>query len=145
MLIPSLVHEDSLEYYSIPWNTGDNPLQYSCPRNPTDREDWRATIHGVTKSWTQFSHKTTTMYLFIFNCLKGILVFKSFPELLLIFFFLNLVVDLQHCISFRCPAKWFSYTCIYSFSNSFLYTLLQSIEYRVPCTVFLCVYFLFYV
>ena len=28
-----------------------NPLHYSCPGNPIDRGAWRATIHGVTKSW----------------------------------------------------------------------------------------------
>ena len=29
-----------------------NPLQYSCLGNPMDRGAWRATVHGVTKSWT---------------------------------------------------------------------------------------------
>ena len=29
------------------------PLQYSCLENPTDTGDWRATVHGVTKSRTQ--------------------------------------------------------------------------------------------
>ena len=24
-----------------------NPLQYSCLGNPTDREAWRATVHGI--------------------------------------------------------------------------------------------------
>ena len=28
-----------------------NPLQYFCPENPMD-EGARATVHGVTKSWT---------------------------------------------------------------------------------------------
>ena len=28
------------------------PLQYSCLENPMDREAWRATVHGVTKSDT---------------------------------------------------------------------------------------------
>ena len=28
-------------------------LQYSCPENPMDRGAWRATVHGVAKSWTQ--------------------------------------------------------------------------------------------
>ena len=32
-----------------------NPLQYSCLENPMDRGAWRATVHGVTKSWTQLS------------------------------------------------------------------------------------------
>ena len=25
------------------------PLQYSCLENPMEREDWRTTVHGVTK------------------------------------------------------------------------------------------------
>ena len=35
-----------------------NPLQYSCLKNPWDREAWRATVHGVAESWTQLNeHK----------------------------------------------------------------------------------------
>ena len=30
----------------------DNPLQYSCLENPTERRAWWAIIHGVAKSWT---------------------------------------------------------------------------------------------
>ena len=33
------------------------PLQYSCLENSMDRGTWRATVHGVTKSWTQLSDK----------------------------------------------------------------------------------------
>ena len=33
-----------------------NPLQYSCLENSMDRETWWATLHGVTKSWTQMSN-----------------------------------------------------------------------------------------
>ena len=29
-----------------------NPLQYSCLGNPMDRGAWKATAHGVAKSWT---------------------------------------------------------------------------------------------
>ena len=32
-----------------------NPLQYSC-QDPTDRGAWRATVHGVAKSWTRLSN-----------------------------------------------------------------------------------------
>ena len=32
-----------------------NPLQYSCLENPLDRGAWRATVHGLEKSWTQLS------------------------------------------------------------------------------------------
>ena len=29
-----------------------SPVPYSCLKNPMDREAWRATVHGVTKSGT---------------------------------------------------------------------------------------------
>ena len=29
-----------------------NLLQYTCLKNPMDRGAWRATVHGVAKSWT---------------------------------------------------------------------------------------------
>ena len=32
-----------------------NPLQYSCLENSMDRGAWRATVHGVTQSWTLLS------------------------------------------------------------------------------------------
>ena len=28
----------------------DNPLQYSCLENPTDRAAWKTTVHRVAKS-----------------------------------------------------------------------------------------------
>ena len=30
-----------------------NPLQYSCLKNPIDREAWQGTVHGVAESQTQ--------------------------------------------------------------------------------------------
>ena len=38
-----------------PGEGNDNTLQYSCRENPMDRGAWQATVHGVTKSWTQLS------------------------------------------------------------------------------------------
>ena len=38
-----------------PGEGNGNPLQYSCLGNPMDRRAWQATVHGVTKSWTQLS------------------------------------------------------------------------------------------
>ena len=35
------------------------PLQYSCLGNPMDRGAWRATVHGVAKSWTQLKRQST--------------------------------------------------------------------------------------
>ena len=53
-----------------PANTGDTGLipgsgrspgkeittpEYSCLGNPMDRGAWWATVHGISKNWTQFS------------------------------------------------------------------------------------------
>ena len=35
-----------------PGEGNDNPLQYSCLGNPTDRGVWWATVHGVAKGQT---------------------------------------------------------------------------------------------
>ena len=35
-----------------PGEGNGNPLQYSCLENPMDRGAWKATVQGVTKSWT---------------------------------------------------------------------------------------------
>ena len=37
-----------------------NSLQYSSLGNPKDRGAWRATVHGVTKSWTQLNNNNLT-------------------------------------------------------------------------------------
>ena len=36
-----------------PGKVSGNPLQDSCHGNPMDRGAWQATVHWVTKSWTQ--------------------------------------------------------------------------------------------
>ena len=35
-----------------PGEGNDNSLKYSCLENPLDGGAWRATVHGVAKSWT---------------------------------------------------------------------------------------------
>ena len=40
----------------IPGEKNGNSLQYSCLENPIDRETFQATVHGVTKNWTQLSN-----------------------------------------------------------------------------------------
>ena len=58
------------------WNVGDpgsipgsgrspgegngNPLQYSCLKNLMEGGAWKATVHGVAKSWTRLSDFTFT-------------------------------------------------------------------------------------
>ena len=50
MQVQSLGWEDPLE------EENGNPLQYSCLKNPMDREAWQATVYGVTKSQTRLSY-----------------------------------------------------------------------------------------
>ena len=45
-----------------PREGNDNPLQYSCLRNPIERGAWRATVHGAAKSHT--TERTHTSLLF---------------------------------------------------------------------------------
>ena len=65
------------------WNAGDpgsisglgrspegngNPLQYSCLENSMDRGAWKATVHGVAKSWTQLSNFHFHFSLYVYSC-----------------------------------------------------------------------------
>jgi len=36
-----------------PGGRNSNPFQYSFWENPRDRGVWQATVHGISKSWTQ--------------------------------------------------------------------------------------------
>ena len=36
-----------------PGGENGNPLQYSCLKNPMDRQAWQATVQSVAKSWIQ--------------------------------------------------------------------------------------------
>ena len=47
-----------------PGGGNGNPLQYSCLDNPTDREAWWATVHGVAKNQTQQRTHTHSSYKF---------------------------------------------------------------------------------
>ena len=54
-----------------PGGGNDNPLQYPCLENPKDRA-WRATVHGVTKSWTQPSIHACTISHHVLTVCKGV-------------------------------------------------------------------------
>ena len=53
---------------SIPgsiWSPGEengNPLQYSCLGNLMERGSWQATVHRVTKNWTQLSMRSSEQH-----------------------------------------------------------------------------------
>ena len=40
-----------------------NPLQYSCLENPIDREGWKATVHWISKNWTQIKGISTHAHI----------------------------------------------------------------------------------
>ena len=42
-----------------PGGGNGNPLQYFCLENPMDKAAWWATVHRVTKSWTQRKQLST--------------------------------------------------------------------------------------
>ena len=46
----------SLRWEDPPGEANGYPLQYSGLENSMDRGAWRATDHGVPKSWTGLSH-----------------------------------------------------------------------------------------
>ena len=46
-----------------PGGGNGNPLQYSCPETPKDGRAWRATVHRVTKSWTQLSARAKLLQI----------------------------------------------------------------------------------
>ena len=56
-------HGFDLSVRKIPWKTANgNPVQHSCPENPMDRGAWQATVHRVSKSWTQLNALSTHAY-----------------------------------------------------------------------------------
>ena len=53
-----------------PGKGNGSPLQCSCLENQVDRRAWRATVHGITKSWTWLSdfHFIGEAYIHICMC-----------------------------------------------------------------------------
>ena len=51
-----------------PGKGNGSPLQYSCLENPMDGGAWRATVHGVTKSWTWLSDFTFSFWSHCSTC-----------------------------------------------------------------------------
>ena len=45
----------------VPGEGYSNPLQYSCLEKSMDRGAWRATVHGVMKSWMELSTALTVL------------------------------------------------------------------------------------
>ena len=64
----------SIHRLFILWLGSGNSLQYSCLENPMDKGARQATVHGVSKSWTQLKwlstqNKTVCMFSVMSNSL----------------------------------------------------------------------------
>ena len=63
-----------------------NPLQYSCLENPVDRRDWWATVHGVTKGWTDWNDLAPILFssslqqVFLLKYIKYYVTHASWKE-----------------------------------------------------------------
>ena len=66
----------------------DNPLQYSCLENPTDRGAWRATVHRITKSQTRLK-----------NLAQCTMSWKSTDQLSVILFLDSFLLFWPTCLS----------------------------------------------
>ena len=62
----------------------DNPLQYSCLENPTDRVAWWATIHGVAKCQTRLKQLSLHACNPLLSCYALVVVKASSIPLLFI-------------------------------------------------------------
>ena len=61
-----------------PGRENGNPFQYSCLKDPVDREVWRATVLGVTASWTWLSDSCSSQW-FNQSCLCNEASIKAQP------------------------------------------------------------------
>ena len=61
-----------------PGRGNGNPFQYSCLKDPVDREVWRATVLGVTASWTWLSDSCSSQW-FNQSCLCNEASIKAQP------------------------------------------------------------------
>ena len=62
-----------LQWTTLESITDSVDMSLSKPREILkDREAWHAAVHGVTKSWTRLSQRTTT------SCIKPLLPFEDF-------------------------------------------------------------------
>ena len=59
--------EDIGDTGSIPGGGNKNPFQYSCLKNPMDR-DWQAVVHGVAKDWIQLKQFSIQLHILEFAC-----------------------------------------------------------------------------
>ena len=123
------------------------------PSSLTRDCDVRASRWGL-RYWCSFKYHTPfssqNLYVNVNSFLYWIILARiQYCEIFLqdetfnlgiLIFFKNLnlywtLLYLQCCVSFRCTAKWFSYTYIYSFFKFFSYLGYCRIVSKVPCAI----------
>ena len=77
-----------------------NPLQCSCLENAMDRGDWRATVHEITKSWTQL--RGLSMHSCIWEGTRKIKLFFNYD-----FLTLNLKINVTFLFVCVCVVFFF--------------------------------------
>ena len=107
-----------------PGEGNGNPLQYSCLENSMDRGAWRATVYGVSKSWTRLSDFTslhfTSLHSTLLHSASASLPSHSIPPVSL---------NLNHLRKVFCVAVLPSLTPIYE--NITLLYFLHSIYHSL--------------
>ena len=107
-----------------PGEGNDNPLQRSCLKNPRFTGVWRATVHGVAKSWTRLSdwmHKHTSTH-----------TNERMTTFVLILSFYSCKTKLLYSMTF--PGKLTFFQELVNFTNNSLHTL-QRILTPFACLV----------
>ena len=90
-------HESAMVLHVFPIPT----LQYSYLEYPMDREDWRATVHGVTKS-----HEWVILIQFLLSLPP---TSHPIPPLLMIFTSWNTEVSFSQKLLFHFPPSYLSF------------------------------------
>ena len=99
-----------------PGEGNDNPLQYSCLGNPTDREAWQATVHGVASIGHDLVTKpplySKVIQLFIYMYL---FLFKFFSHLSCYIIQSRVPCAIQQALVsnpfYCCDEYFYKYTC----------------------------------
>ena len=124
----------------IPGVGNGNPLQYSCLGNPGDRGAWRATVHGITKSWTCWAGTHTHTHAlndsWVYSCYfcsfdrlyKALLLFKIYNQTLFNF-------ALSSCSQIRSEKQ------IPEYNTTVFLGWGVMVDFSFVC-MFLCIYFL---
>ena len=103
--------------FRSPGGGNDNPLQYSCQDNPTDRGAWWATVHGVTESDITEATYTLTLFSTVAppicipaNSVWGFLYSHSLQYVLFMFFLVIAILTRWYCC-FMCISLFDIFSC----------------------------------